>query len=144
MVKQIMKIKKINILFYIRESELKKTILFLSLLMPGAIVNTTADKRITLESSVIKVADGTFINADRIEFIRKFCRTLLTFLLGDQLPNNQRKGKYLFYGKWHNIETLARVEQELTMSHKQEKDPKKISLIEDQLATLGELLTHAK
>jgi len=138
-----MKTKKINVLFYVRESQLKKIILFLPLLING-ISTVATEKNIVLESSVIKVADGTFINADRIEFIRKFCRTLIGFLLGEQLPNNQRKGKYLFYGKWHNIETLARVEQELTTTLKQENDPKKTILIENQLATLGELLTHAK
>lgn len=143
MIKQIMKLKKINMLFYVRESQLKKVILCLPLLMNSTNMIAT-DKTIVLESSVIKVADGTFINADRIEFIRKFCRTLISFLMGEQLPNNQRKGKYLFYGKWHNIETLARIEQELNISLKQEKDPKKLSHIEDQLATLGELLTHAK
>src|SRR6266404_6854434 len=143
MLRQIMKTKKINVLFYVRESQLKKIILFLPLLING-ISTVATEKNIVLESSVIKVADGTFINADRIEFIRKFCRTLIGFLLGEQLPNNQRKGKYLFYGKWHNIETLARVEQELTTTLKQENDPKKTILIENQLATLGELLTHAK
>jgi len=64
--------------------------------------------------------------------------------MGEQLPNNQRKGKYLFYGKWHNIESLARIEQDLMTQLKQEKDPKKINSLENQRATLEELLTHAK
>jgi len=103
-----------------------------------------SEKNITLESSVIKVADGTFINADRIEFIRRFCRTLRAFLLGEQLPNNQRKGKYIFQGKHYSIESLARIEQELYIALQQEKDVKKRAEIEKNLADLGELLTHVK
>ena len=125
-----------------KESQLKKLILLLPLLMNVSRVYTT--EKITLESSVIKVADGTFINADKIEFIRKFRRTLLMFLLGEQLPHNQRKGRYSFQGKWHSIESLARIEQELLTALHQAKDTKKKVEIESSLATLGELLTHAK
>src|SRR5260221_12183709 len=95
-----------------------------------------AIENITLESSVIKLADGTLINADKIEFIRKFRRTLLSFLIGDQLSNNQRKGKYLFEGKWHSVESLARAEQELAASNRKE-DAVKLLALED-------ILTHAK
>jgi hypothetical protein len=93
-------------------------------------------ENITLESSVIKLADGTMINADKIEFIRKFRRTLLSFLIGDQLSDNQRKGKYWFGGKWHSIESLSRVEHELMASNRAE-DAQKLSMLE-------ELLTLAK
>jgi hypothetical protein len=96
----------------------------------------SAIENITLESSVIKLADGTLINADKIEFIRKFRRTLLSFLIGDQLSQNQRKGKYLFEGKWHSVESLARVEQELAASNRKEDAEK--------LLALEEFLTHAK
>jgi hypothetical protein len=95
-----------------------------------------AVENITLEASVIKLADGTLINADKIEFIRKFRRTLLSFLIGDQLTDGQRKGKYLFGGKWHSIESLARIEQELVGSNRKEDAEK--------LLALEELLTHAK
>src|SRR5579863_541287 len=95
-----------------------------------------SENNITLESSVIKIADGTFINADKIEFIRKFRRTMLSFLLGDQLPNNQRKGKYLFCGKWHSIESLARIEQEISNSLDKKHGEMRLAL--------GELLIHAK
>ena len=71
------------------------------------------DAKIKLESSVIKIADGTFINADKIEFMRKFCRKLLDFILGELMPNNQRKGKYIYAIKMYSIESLARIEQEL-------------------------------
>jgi hypothetical protein len=93
-------------------------------------------ENITLESSVIKLADGTLINADKIEFIRKFRRTLLSFLLGEQLPNGQRKGTYWFDGKWHSVESLARIEQELAPSNRKADA--------DKLLALGELLIHAK
>lgn len=94
------------------------------------------EQTITLESSVIKLADGTFINADKIEFIRKFSRTLCAFLLGEQLADHQRKGKYLFCGKWHSIQSLARIEQEI-------RDSLEKKHIEMRLS-LQEILTHAK
>jgi hypothetical protein len=103
-----------------------------------------SEKVIRLESPVIKLSDGTFINADKIEFIRKFRRTLLSFILGDQLPNNQRKGRYLFYGKWHSIESLACIEQELMSALQVERNNEKKVAIEEQLCALKELLTHAK
>jgi len=95
-----------------------------------------AEGSVVLESSVIKVADGTFINADKIEFIRKFRRKLLDFILGELLPNNQRKGRYNLFGKFHSVESLARIELEVSNSLSK-KD------IETQ-AALRELLTHAK
>ena len=142
MVRHIMSRKILGLLF-LKESQLKRAILLLPLLA-NVLIGNPSEKNITLESSVIKIADGTFINADKIEFIRKFRRTLLAFLLGDQLPSNQRKGKYLFCGKWHSIESLARIEQELVASIQQEKDNKKKLVSEELFAALGELLTHAK
>ena len=81
-----------------KESQLKR-IMFLLPLLAGVATVCVEEKKIILESSVVKIADGAFINADKIEFIRKFRRTLLSFLLGDQQSNNQRRGKYLFGSK---------------------------------------------
>jgi hypothetical protein len=129
--------------YFARESTLKKLIMLVPLMMNGLLMYAS-EKNIMLESSVIKIADGTLINADKIEFIRKFRRTLLTFLLGEQLPNNQRKGKYSYQGKLHSIESLARIEQELLAALSQEKDSKKRAEMESSMAALGELLTHVK
>ena len=119
----------------VRESALKKTIFILPLLVNMLVLYPT-EKAITLESSVIKMADGTLINADKIEFIRKYIRTLFGFLLGDQLPDHQRKGKYLFCGKWHSIQSLARIEQEISGS----SEKKHVEM----RSNLQELLTYAK
>lgn len=127
--------KKIQGLLFVRESILKR-IMFVFLLLVNMFIVYAEEKNIMLESSVIKVADGTFLNADKIEFIRKFRRTLLAFILGDQLTNNQRKGKYFFCGKWHSIESLACIEQELVASTNKEDAEKRL--------ILEELLTHAK
>lgn len=133
MVRKILYRKRLGLLCK-KEAQLKKTMLILPLLMGTFLY--PIDKNITLESSVIKLADGTLINADKVEFIRKFRRTLLSFLIGDQLSNGQRKGRYLFGGKWHSIESLARIEQELVGSkHKEDME---------KLLALEELLTHAK
>ena len=93
-------------------------------------------EEIVLTSPVIVIADGTFINADKIEFIRKFRRKLLELILGELLPNNQRKGKYNLFGKLYSIESLARIECEVNNGLTKKE-------LETQSA-LTELLTHAK
>jgi|GEM_PF-870054 len=118
-----------------KESQLKR-IMFLLPLLAGVATVCVEEKKIILESSVVKIADGAFINADKIEFIRKFRRTLLSFLLGDQQSNNQRRGKYLFGSKWHSIESLARIEKDLIHATSTEDIAKKLAIVE--------LLTHAK
>lgn len=143
MVRQMMKLKKSIDYFYVRERHLKKIIIFLPLLINSTSM-IAAEKNIILESPVIKMADGTFINADKVEFIRKFCRTLISFLKGEQQANNQRKGKYHFCGKWHSVESLARIEQELATALSQETDLKKRTAIENNLAALEEVLIHVK
>lgn len=116
------------------ERKLKKIIFFLPFIMSSLVL---AENKVTLESAVIKIADGSLINADKIEFISKFRRTLLTFILGDQLPNGQRKGRYFFNGAFHSIESLARIEQEIkSVSNEKERAAR--------LLALEEVLTHAK
>jgi hypothetical protein len=122
-----------SVLPFTGERQLKKIIFFLPFVMNVLLLG---ESKIMLESTVIKVADGSLINADKIEFISKFRRTLLAFIFGDQLPNGQRKGKYFFNGAFHSIESLARIEEEVTGSTAA-KD------IATQLA-LQELLTYAK
>jgi hypothetical protein len=113
---------------------LKKILFLSSLLTVFSLIYSEA--YVILESSVIKIADGTFINADEIEFIRKFRRKLLEYLLGEILANNQRKGKYNLQGKWYTIEALARIEQEInSLSDKQSMITK---------SALQEVLTIAK
>lgn len=116
-----------------RENELNKILFFLSLMVHMVI---GAESRLILESPAIKLADGTFINADKIESTRKYRRKLLEFILGEAQPNNQRKGKYYLQGKWYNIEELARIEQETRGL----LDKKSVKITAD----LEELLTHAK
>jgi hypothetical protein len=112
---------------------LKKIIFFLPFVIGSF---AFGENKVILESTVIKIADGSLINADKIEFISKFRRKLLAFILGDLLPNNQRKGKYCLNGICHTVESLARIEEEIKGS----SDKKDIAT---QFA-LQELLTHAK
>jgi hypothetical protein len=95
-----------------------------------------AESRVILESPAMKLADGTFINADKIEATRKYRRKLLGFIAGELQPNNQRKGMYYLHGKWYTIEELARIEQETRAL----ADKKSVEIA----AALEELLTHAK
>jgi len=102
------------------------------------------EHRIVLESAVIKVADGSLINADKIEFILKFRRRLFALIVGEQMPNNQRKGKYFFKGAYHSIESLARVEEEIKDLLKNKKDQTEKHVLQELLFALQELLTQAK
>jgi hypothetical protein len=113
-----------------------KKIIFIVPLLINILMLYPVEKTVTLESSVIKIADGTFINADRIEFIRKYIRTLFGFLLGEQLPDHQRKGKYFFDNKWHSVQSLACIEQEISNSC----DKKQQAMS----TALQEVLTRAK
>lgn len=113
---------------------MNKRMFFLPLLTAAFLL---CDSKIKLESSVIQIADGTFINADKIEYIRKFCNKLLSFILGELVPNNQRKGKYLLFGKNYSIEDLARIEMEINSGPNNEKS------LRTRVA-LEEILTRAK
>lgn len=93
-------------------------------------------QEIKLESEVIKMADGTLINADKIEFIRKFRRTLLTFLLGEELPNGKRRGLYTLFDTHYNVKDLAILEQDVATKN----DPKSLKIKQ----ALKELLIAVK
>lgn len=112
---------------------MKIKIFFLPLITSAFLL---CDSRIKLESSVIKIADGTFINADKIEFTRKFCGRLLSFILGELMPNNQRKGKYNLFGKNCSIEDLARIEMEISNASDEKAFKTRVAL--------QEILTRAK
>jgi hypothetical protein len=124
-----------NLLFK-GENELNN-ILFFLLLATQVMGMLLADQKIILESSVVQIADGTFINADKIEAIRKYLRQIRTILLGEQQSNNQRKGKYNLHGKFYSIEELARLEQEIKNST---NDKKNVEIKAD----LEEVFTRAK
>jgi hypothetical protein len=132
MVRNIMK-SEVGVLLCKGRVALNKILFFLPLITNMVLFG---DARMQLESSVVKIADGTFINADKIEYTRKYRRKLLDFILGDLLPNNQRKGKYNVQGKWCSVEDLARLEQE-SKGTVNEKNAKLATLLQ-------ELLTHAK
>ena len=119
-------------LLFSGESQLNRLIFFLPLVIN---ICMFADNRVTLESPIIKIADGSVINADKVEFIRKYRNQLLKFILGELLPNNQRRGKYNLFGKWYSIEDLARIEREVSNSTA-EKDIK-IKLALEEILTLA-------
>ncbi len=99
---------------------MNKITLFLpALLLTGVIQQTIASNEIILESDVIKLVDGSFINADTIEFMRKFRRKILALLFGDPVSHNKRIGRYTLHGKKCSVRDLARLEQ--TVSSKKEK-----------------------
>ena len=100
---------------------MNKNIIFLYLcLLTGIIGQIIPSNRITLESDIINIADGTFINADTIEFMRKFRRKVLCLLIGDPTPNG-RIGRYIFDKKRYNIQSLAHLEQKLSKENNSKK-----------------------
>lgn len=84
---------------------------------------------VILESPILKIADGSLINADYIEFMRKFRRTLLTIILGKELAGGERKGDGVRYH--------AHKEQELKSMPLTQK-------VTAQLAELNDLLIQSK
>lgn len=99
---------------------MNKITLFLSvLLLTGAIQQIIASSEVILESDVIKLVDGSFINADTIEFMRKFRRKILALLFGDPTLQEKRIGRYSLDGKKYSVRDLAYIEQKA--SSKKEK-----------------------
>jgi hypothetical protein len=113
---------------------MNKRMFFLPLITTAFLL---CNPKIKLESPVLGMADNTFITADKIEYMRKFCGKLLSIILGELMSNNQRKGKYNLLGKNCSIEDLARIEKELSNAINDDKTLK-------IRAALEELLTRAK
>ena len=90
---------------------MKKLLLLLPLLS-FCIRNYSFENEIKLESAVIKIADGSLINADKIEFMRIFRLKIIECILGVRQSDGQRKGKYKLLGTYHGIQSLARIEQD--------------------------------
>lgn len=115
---------------------MKKTILFFVLSIAHTMQVEALSQEIKLECEIIKMADGALINADKIEFIRRFRRILLSFLLGEELQNGKRKGLYELFGTYYSIKELAELERTILTKNDQK------SLKTKQ--ALKELLTVAK
>lgn len=73
----------------------------------------TKEQHIKLESKMLSLVDGSFINADTVEHIRIFQRDIINILWGDKGSGNARAGRYLFDGKKFGAQQLATFEDEL-------------------------------
>lgn len=94
---------------------------------------------IILEKKLLNLIDGSFINADRIEEIKRFQFKILNLLLGDLQPDGTRIGHYLFQGIPHTVQTLQEQEELL------KKSTTPHSLLDKAKATeLDELLEKGK
>ena len=113
---------------YLKGSQMKKLLFFLPFVCSSIIYAT--ENKIKLESAVIKIADGSFINADKIEFMRKLRRTLFSIILGEQLSNGQRKGDGIHY--------LACIEQEIENAPKTKENLAKKAQMQILLAQAKE------
>ena len=93
-------------------------------------INQLTAQTIILNSDVIKIADGTFIDANTIEFMRKFRRKILDIVLGETSTDGKRIGQYTFKEKGHGIQYLALHEQQLLRkSNKNKKKLKQLQLL---------------
>ncbi len=68
---------------------------------------------IKLESKMLALVDGSFVNADTVEHIRIFQRDIINILWGDKGQGNAREARYLFDGKKFGAQQLATFEDEL-------------------------------
>lgn len=96
-------------------------------------MNQMTAQTIILKSDVIKIADGTFIDANTIEFMRKFRRKILDIVLGETSTDGKRIGQYTVEGKGHGIQYLALYEQGLL--RKYNKNKKKLKQLQLLLVT---------
>lgn len=84
---------------------------FVSLVMFAAPVLLKAQPPIILESKVLALVDGSFINADRIEEIRRFQFKIKNLLMGDRQSDGSLTGHYIYKKKAHSIQTLQELEK---------------------------------
>lgn len=68
---------------------------------------------IKLESRVLALVDGSFINADTLEVMRSFQRMLVEIMLGKKNEDGQRSGGYECNGKKMCVFELAQYEAQL-------------------------------
>ncbi|MDP3889089.1 MAG: hypothetical protein Q8Q25_00920 [bacterium] len=78
------------------------------------------DSKIILESTVLKLVDGVFFNADRIEDIRSLQFQITNLLYGERTSEGTRMGNYLFQGKKYNVIELRALEEQLFQNNGQE------------------------
>ena len=97
----------------------KIVVIFLSFLTTPLLFATSPEmilrkgqKEVILESGVLSLVDGSFINADTIELMRKCQRQYLIKLVGQKNADGTRKGLYLFEGNYYSIHELVAIEKE--------------------------------
>jgi len=120
---------------------IRKAIICAGCLSVIANVAVTGSQPITLQSKLLKTVDGSFINANIIEVMRKFQRKLLDIMIGDQDKSGKRTGRYLFEGKLCGAHELTRYEE----GFKKSKEAGSVSTNYDALVDqLRKLLSNSK
>src|SRR5947207_2363072 len=72
-----------------------------------------SSQSVKLESRVLSLVDGSFINADTLEIMRSFQRMLMEILLGKKTDDGMRVGDYICNGKKMCLFELAQYEEQL-------------------------------
>jgi hypothetical protein len=70
-------------------------------------------QKMMLESTVLKLVDGSFFNADRIEDIRALQFHITNLLRGERTADGTRVGMYTLGDKKYNIRELLELEEQL-------------------------------
>jgi len=68
-----------------------------------------------LESSVLALVDGNFVNADTLERICSFKREVLAIMRGDKKNGDVYEGRYLFDGKRVAAQQVALIERDFML-----------------------------
>lgn len=68
-----------------------------------------------LESSVLALVDGNFVNADTLERIYSFKRDVLAIMRGDKKNGDVYEGRYLFDGKKVAAQQVALIERDFML-----------------------------
>ncbi len=73
---------------------------------------SNASGKVILDSKMLAIVDGSIIDADTIEMIRKFQRKIIELLIGDLQNDGKRIGHYQFQAKNYGIHELVTKEIE--------------------------------
>ncbi len=96
--------------------------------------------KIVLESALLKLADGTFFDANKIEQIRGFQYKINTLLLGERTTNGERVGLYTFEKKKYSLYKLLKIEHEVdnVIIEQSNNIPKKYRTMRQELNSILE------
>jgi hypothetical protein len=85
-------------------------------------INAADESTIILESPILHILDGNFIDADIIELIAKIRREINKILIGEKVADNTMIGRYVVNGKAYSVRELIPLEKNGSATLKHDLD----------------------